>query len=575
MTELSQNTSRYSSPFIANSTPNMAAISDRIDGLGNLSPTKRRDLKSAVRSFCRLIGKQPIEVPANINWLHIRIRRIHPAAHDITKKRLANIKADVLKALALTGCSRERAEWQRKPTPEWQTLLDKITDKHDLWKLSQFAQYCSALDVMPIDVSDGHVTGFYETLIEETFADKPDQIAVYAVKTWNRLRTAIPAWPDIELSRPPRKKEPWTIPLNQFPPSFRDDVDLWLEHLEHPDPFEASGPMKPLRPVTIAHRRHQIQQMASALVITGHPINKITSLSVLVDLAAFKDGLRHLMSRFDNRSTEAIHGLAMGLKAIATHHAKVDEDHLNELRRICHRLNLNIDGLRIKNQQRLQQLDDPHNLGKLLHLPEALKKLSGRTALRPRKTALLMQAAIAVEILLYAPMRAGTLSGLHLDRHIRFIGSGRSRRTMISVPGKEVKNNRDLHYELGERSTRLLEQYLKDARPILLREPSDYLFPAQDGGPKRASSISNLIKETILEHTGLTINAHLFRSIAGKIHSMAAPGDFATLSHVLHNTLRTAMKSYAQFEHQSSLRHYQESVDKARKRLPSYVKTKS
>jgi len=76
-----------------------------------------------------------------------------------------------------------------------------------------------------------------------------------------------------------------------------------------------------------------------------------------------------------------------------------------------------------------------------------------------------------------------------------------------------------------------------------------------------------LIKDTILEHTGLVINAHLFRSIAGKVHAMAAPGDFATLSHVLGNTLRTAMKAYAQFEHQSSIRHYQNSVDTARKRL--------
>jgi hypothetical protein len=93
------------------------------------------------------------------------------------------------------------------------------------------------------------------------------------------------------------------------------------------------------------------------------------------------------------------------------------------------------------------------------------------------------------------------------------------------------------------------------------------LFPAQDGGPKRKEHVSGLIKNTILEHTGLVINAHLFRSIATKIHSMAAPGDFATISHVLHNTLQTSMKAYAQFEHGASIRHYQNSVDTARKRL--------
>jgi hypothetical protein len=331
--------------------------------------------------------------------------------------------------------------------------------------------------------------------------------------------------------------------------------------------LDVDGPLKPLRPDTVKHRRHQIQQMASAVVLSGHPIDAITSLAFLVDLDRFKDGLRRLMGRFDDKPTEAIHGLTVGITAIAAHHVKVTPDHLTQLRAIGKRINLNVDGLREKNRDRLAQLDDPHNMAKLLHLPEKLLRLSSRPGLRPHKAALLTQAALAIEILLYAPMRARSLAGLHLERHIRFVGNGRHRRTLIRIPGDEVKNNRDLHYELGERATRLLERYLTEARPILLCEPGDYLFPARDGGPKRASALSALIKETILEHAGLVINAHLFRSIAGKIHSMTAPGDFATLSHVLHNTLETAMKAYAQFEHQSSIRHYQNSVDIARKRL--------
>lgn len=574
MIEQSNKRGCNASPSVSEETLNMAIILVRIDDFGNLSPTKRRDLKSAIRSFCRLIGKDPASVPANINWLHIRIRRVVPATHNITKKRLANIKSDVLKALELTGCSRERSDWLRQPSPEWQGLLRRVAIKHDRWKLSQFSQYCTALGITPSEVTNDHVNGFLKALIDETFTNKPDQVAVNAVKTWNRLREQIEGWPDVVLARPPRRKEPWTIPLERFPEALQEDVDRWMHRLSNPDPFDADGPLKPLRPDTIKHRRHQIQQMASALVLAGYSIEDITSLAFMVDLSRLKDGLRQLMSRFDNKPTEAIHGLAMGLKAIATHHVKVDEDHLNELRRICQRLNLNVDGLRQKNMDRLLQLDDPHNMARLLHLPEKLVRLSGRTELRPHKAALLMQAALAIEILLYAPMRARTLSQLHLAHHIRFVGTGRRRRTLITVPAHEVKNNRDLHYELGESATALLERYLKKARPVLLREPGDYMFPAQNGGPKRSAHLSGLIKATILEHTGLTVNAHLFRSIAGKIHSMSSPGDFATLSHVLHNTLRTAMKSYAQFEQRSSLLHYQDSVDRARKNILARTRKK-
>jgi integrase len=564
------NTNSLKSPFIADDAPSMADVLDKLDAASDLTKTQRRDLKSAIQSLCRILGKSPECVVANINWLHIRVRRIAPAAHNISKKRLANIKSGVIKALALTGCSRERSDWLRPPSTSWQLLLDQITDKHDLWKLTQLSQYCSALDISPDAVTDGHVIGLQKMLIEETFMNKPDQVAVNAVKTWNRMREEVDNWPNIQLSRPPRKKVPWTISLEQFPQSFQDDVTCWKLRLENPDPLDISGPRKPLRSVTVKHRMHQIQQAASAAVLSKHlNVTDVQSLSSLINLDTFKAILRYLMNRFEGKPTEAIHGLAVGLKSIAEHHVQVEPEHLKELKAIIDRINLNVDGLRAKNQQRLEQLEDRHNLAALLHLPGKLTTLSKRGKLRAYKAALLVQAALCIEILLYAPMRAGTLSRLHLERHIRFIGSGRKRITQITVPAEEVKNDRDLHYELGPETTKLLDHYIRDARPVLLRQPSEYLFPAQNGDHKRVEHVSGLIKQTVLEHTGMVINAHLFRSIAGKIHSMVAPGDFATLSHVLHNTLQTAMRAYAQFEHKSSIRHYQNSVDIARKKLMS------
>jgi hypothetical protein len=567
MTDQSHKQQHYSSPFISQSAPSMELILERIDDLTELSATKRRDLKSAIRSFCRLIDKHPADVPANINWLHIRIRRVAPAGHNITKKRLANIKADVLKALTLTGCSRDRADWLSTPSPAWQALLNQISDKHDLWKLTQLAQYCSALDVEPTEISDDHVVGLVKMLEEETFMDKPDQVAVNAVKTWNKLRGEINGWPNIELIRPPRKREPWTIPLDQFPDPFQADANAWFHRLQNPDPLSLDGPMKPLSPETIKTRLNQLQQMATAVVKSGRPLSDITSLAVLVEIETFKAGLRYLMSRFDGKPTEAIHGLGAGIVAIAAHHVKVSDDLEKELRAILKRINLNVDGLREKNRDRLAQFDDRSNLAKLLHLPEALARKAKHANLRPHKAALLVQAAVCIEILLYAPMRIKTLASLSLERHIRFTGKGRSRVALIEVPRHEVKNNHDLFYELGPASTKLLELYIQNWRHRFIREPSPHLFPAQDGGHKRKEHLSGLIKSTVLEHTGLVVNAHLFRSIAGHIHSDAAPGDFVTLSHVLHNTLKTTMKAYAQNLHQRSIRHYQNSVDTARMQL--------
>ena len=177
----------------------------------------------------------------------------------------------------------------------------------------------------------------------------------------------------------------------------------------------------------------------------------------------------------------------------------------------------------------------------------------------------MLQAALAIEILLNSPMRVGNLASLHLDRHLRPLGRGRKRMTHVHIPAGEVKNEKALDYQWGPELTALLELYLAEARPVLMKEPSDYLFPAMDGGHKASIGLSRLVKDTILEHTGLVIHAHLFRSIAGKIHSLAHPGDAVTLSSLLNDSLKTVMKSYAQFERRAALEHYQESIVTARK----------
>lgn len=553
------------SPFVSEEQLFLGDVIERLDRIDDLSSTRRRDLRSDIRAIARLVGGTLETTPANINWLHVRLRRVHPTQRGITKKRFQNIKSGALKALELTGASRERNDWTRAPSPEWAKLLEMVADKHDRWKLTQLAQFCSALRVAPAEVSDQHLRDLRTTLVEESFQNKPEAVVANAVKTWNRLKEQVAGWPQVHLAPPPRKKEPWTIPLEAFPVSFLDDVDRWTDRLANPDLLDGNGPPKPLRPKTIRHRRFQIREVASALLRSGKPVETITNLAVLVELDNLRTALRWMMGRFNDKPTEAIKGAAVGLQAIARHHVQVPDSDLAEIKRIVGCLGRDADELREKNRQRLLQLEDPANMAKLLHFPEALATKAEKTfALRPRRAALMMQAALAVEILLNAPMRVGNLSSLNLFEHTRRVGKGRETRMLIHIPAEEVKNGKALDYELGPEATALLELYVETARPHLLGAPSDFLFPAMNGGPKAPTGLSRLITQMILDHTGLVINPHLFRSIAGKIHSLEQPGDVTTLAYVLNDSLRTAMKAYAQFERRSALKHYQASVAKAR-----------
>jgi len=234
------------------------------------------------------------------------------------------------------------------------------------------------------------------------------------------------------------------------------------------------------------------------------------------------------------------------------------------LRRICSRLDQRADRYRKKNKDRLAQFDDRQNLTKLLHLPAHLAAKSQKPGPKPRSASLLMQTALALEILIYCPMRVGNLASLDIERHLRWIIEKKQQRLIINIPADEVKNIKPLRYELTGASAAMMRDYLDRARPTLCKEPGTAVFPKQNGSNRNPGDLSDQIKRHCFDATGLTINAHLFRSLASKIHNLVSAGDAATISHVLGDRIGTVMKSYAQFEQKNALDHYQSSVNRVR-----------
>lgn len=542
-----------------------ADVIDLLSQDGALSASRRRDEISALRSLARMFDKDPVDVPANTAWLRQRLKQFHPKQVGVSAKRFSNIKSSVLSAMRRTGAGTKRTEWLDALTPEWKVLFDPIPVREDRYKLSRFFRWCSRSGIRPIEVDNETVTAFEAMLVSETLVKEPNKIVRQAVLVWNKCQGVIQGWPGITLERV-SKRQPWTFPLSTFPQRFQDDAEHWCSRLGMSDLFDDEVPARACRPATIDHRRFQIRMMASALVRTGYDQAKITSLACLVDVERFKAGLRYMMDRGDGRPTEAIHGLAMGLKAIARHHVKVDESHLDQLRKICARLDQQVDGHRETTRTRLAQFDDPLNLYRLLLLPEQLAEKAKTPGPKPRSAALLLQTAAAIEILLYCPMRIGNLASLRMDRHLRWESRGRSPILHIVILGDEVKNGNPLHFELTGASADIVRDYIDRGRPQLSDQPGDALFPKLNGDPKGPGDLSQQIKRVIFKETGLTVNPHLFRSLAGKIHNLVAAGDFATISHVLGDRIETVMRSYVPFEQQASLRHYQGSVNEMRRR---------
>jgi len=528
-----------------------------------LRASRRRDDISALTSLARILKKDPADVPANTAWLRQRLKQLHPKQVGISDKRLANIRSSVIGALRRYGAGTHLYQARGEMTAEWRNLFERVSDQTERYKFSRFFRWCSTTGITREQVTQDAVAAFQAMIESETLVKKPRKVVSNMVHAWNRCRDAVQGWPDVALVYE-GTRSPWTFPLDTFPQSFQDDVDRWLGRLQLDDLFDDDAPSKPCRPATIKHRRFQIRMMASALVHTGRPIETIRSLADLVEVEAFKAALQYMMERQDGKSSEALFGLATGIKAIARHYVKVEAEHLEQLKRFCSRLDRTADRSRKRNRDRLDQFEDPINLQRLLHLPKRLSQPVDRLYVKKRGNLLRFQTAAAIEILLFCPMRIANLAGLDVDRHLRWTELGRSLTLHIHIPDGEVKNRVPLHYELTDESAVLVQRYIEDIRPQLCVQPTTALFPTLDGSTRRPEDLSQQIKRHIFNETGLTVNAHLFRSLAARIHALVNAGDYGTISHVLNDKIGTVMAAYANHDQKASLRRYRDSVVKVR-----------
>jgi len=536
-------------------------ISDRKD----LASSRRRDLISSLRRMAKYFDLPTTEVPANTRWLRQRLRQLHPKQVGVTEKSLATVKSAVLAALKLAGSNNGLTEWQPKMNASYKALYDAVPDRLMSYKLSRFFRWCSSQNLEPNQLAESHIEAFEAHLIETSFQKDPGKAVRGAVLTWNKMRELVDGWPDVTLFRAPARV-PWTYALDTFPASFQSEVDAWCKRMAMTDLFDNDAPVRASRPATVQHRRFQIRMMASAIVHAGVPIGEITALSNLVDMKNFRLGIQFMIDRQDGKITESLFTLVTGIKSIARYFVKVDEDNLEQLKRLCSKIDKKADRYRKKNKDRLAQFDDDQNFARLLALPERLLEKAKSPGPKPRSSALLFQSAVAIEILLLSLLRISNLAGLDIDRNLRWIQEGRQLRLLITIPSEQVKNDKPLYFELSGRSAQMVRTYIDDVRPGLSEAPGTALFPRMDGGPKNPGDLSSQIKRHIFAETGLTVNAHLFRSLGGKIHNRVHAGDAATMAHVLGDRMETVMKSYLQFEQKASLDTYQSSVNSFREK---------
>ena len=185
----------------------------------------------------------------------------------------------------------------------------------------------------------------------------------------------------------------------------------------------------------------------------------------------------------------------------------------------------------------------------------------GRTCRCRRATALRFQWALAVQILLAAPIRLGNLTGLELDRHLLRTGTGRRLRYHLVIPGEEVKNGHPVDQPLSAETSALLELYRTRVRPVLAPPNSSSLFPGENGAAKALVTLGGQISRFLERELGLRLTPHQFRHLVGFVHLRRKPGEHEVVRALLgHRSINTTLRHYAGLEGAAAARHYDETL---------------
>ena len=376
---------------------------------GELSATRLRDLRSAVRRVAALLGNEPAAIAVDMGAIAAGLAAINPVAAGLTSKRMANVRSDFVAAIKASGVTPLTAAGRSPLSPAWADLFVRLSGRRAHIGLSRLARYASRQGITPADTNDDVLRGFMRTVREGSLHGEPNALHRQVARIWNEVAQS-PALGLQQVTVPSFRVRPERIKWPLLPDKFKQDVSEYLGWCGSADPFAPDARPRPLAPRTLELRRDQIHTAVSALVESGTDAAVIRSLADLVTPSHCKNILRWLLHRAGDQANIYNHNLGKALLQIARDWVRVDAEVLAELKRLNSKMPAPLLGLTDKNKRSLRQFDDPAVLRRLYALPARLWAEAKRERKPNFRSLAKAQAALAVAILSYMPLRLQNLT---------------------------------------------------------------------------------------------------------------------------------------------------------------------
>ena len=322
------------------------------------------------------------------------------------------------------------------------------------------------------------------------------------VRAWN---DAVERWPGVwpsTLLDPGDKRPALALADDQINPGFLSDLECMLaafsSRLELPEGFT-----EPFARSTRVERRRVLKRLYTIAVRHHRPTPVIASLDDLLEPKVVRSILEFYLNKFGQTNTKSAAKYAHVLFVVAKYWLRKSEEQLRFLRK--YRKNLRSkrqNGMTEKNRSMLRVFENDTCVVRLLAYGEESLKgfcaLAHPTVSDARK----LELALAIELLIAAPVRPHNLVSIYFSRHLIH---GQDGTVNLFFPDSEVKNDIDLEFSLPARVIKILEVFRAKARPLLARDGNDYLFCGRGLNHKKTNHFSTQIAETVKRVTGVRV----------------------------------------------------------------------
>jgi integrase len=181
----------------------------------------------------------------------------------------------------------------------------------------------------------------------------------------------------------------------------------------------------------------------------------------------------------------------------------------------------------------------------LFDLPDRLWREARRQPAGSGRAFLLFQNALAIDILLHAPLRMENLSALTYDRHLHWV-QGQGKPALLVIGADESKNHEKIELELPATLADRLWTFRNSIAPQVIGSKPNSVFVTWAGTPRGQETLALAISKIVRRRLGAKLTPHQFRHIAAKIYLDQNPGGFELVRQLLgQKNLKSTVNAYA------------------------------